>query len=112
MPQVGEKGVSLVNRGASFAGSKRLQFEYAPYQEIRNQAAKINGRQYSEHALDRMQDRGLMPSCIENVLKTGRVSPADFPGGLEYYDSMNRLRVVVGERGKVITIIPGRGVKQ
>lgn len=50
-----------------------------------------------------------MPSVIENTLKTGRVSAADFPGGLEYYDALNKVRVVVGESGHVITIIPGRG---
>jgi hypothetical protein len=56
-----------------------------------------------------MQDRGFMPSVIENTVNTGHVSPADFLGGLEYYDSVNTIRAVVGENGQIITIIPGRG---
>jgi len=40
-----------INREASFAGSKRLPLEYAPYQTIRNEARIINGRKYTGHAL-------------------------------------------------------------
>lgn len=67
-----------------------------------------NGRKYTGHALDRMQDRGFTPSVIENTINTGRVLPADFPGGLEYYDPINKIRAIVGEKGQIITIIPGR----
>ncbi|MES2272590.1 MAG: RHS repeat-associated core domain-containing protein [Chlamydiota bacterium] len=100
---------SFVNRGTSFAGSKRAPFEYAPYQKIRNKSAIINGREYSGHSLDRMQDRGFMPSFIESTLETGRVSPAEFPGELEYYDSINRVKVIVGRNRQIVTVIPGRG---
>ncbi len=104
-----KKAESLINRGTSFAGSKHAPLDYAPYQRIRNESTLINGRKYTGHALDRMQDRGFMPSVIENTINTGRVSPADFPGGLEYYDPVNKIRAIVGENGQIITIIPGRG---
>jgi filamentous hemagglutinin len=74
-----------------------------------HEQAIINGQKYTGHVLDRMQDRGFMPSGIENTLKTGSVYSADFPGGLEYYDPVNKIKVVVGENGQIITIIPGRG---
>jgi hypothetical protein len=104
-----KKAESFVNRGTSFAGSKRAPLDYAPYQRIRNESTIINGRKYTGHALDRMQDRGLMPSVIENTINTGCISPADFPGGLEYYDSVNKIRAIVGKNGQIITIIPGKG---
>jgi hypothetical protein len=100
---------TLVNRGTSFAGRKHFPLDYAPYQKIRNKSAIINGRQYTGHSLDRMQDRGFVPSLIENTINTGRVSPAGFPGVLECYDSVNKIRVIIGENGQIITIIPGRG---
>lgn len=102
------KTETFVNRAASFAGSKRAPLEYAPYQKIRNKPAVINGRNYTGHALDRMQDRGLMPSVVENTISTGRIVPSDFPGNLEYYDPLNKIRTVVGDNGQIITIIPGK----
>jgi len=107
IPQLGERGVTLVNRGASFAGCRRLPFKYAPYQEIRNQAAIINGRKYSGHALDKMQDRGFMPTCIESALKTSQTFPTK-TGTIGYYDSVNNVRVIVNSKtGQVVTTIPG-----
>ncbi|MCD0217070.1 polymorphic toxin MafB class 1, partial [Enterobacter hormaechei subsp. steigerwaltii] len=58
------------------------------YQSVRNIATEINGRQYSGHALDRMQDRGIMPSVIENTIQTGQqIGIKD--GKTSYYDSKN-----------------------
>ncbi|MFW9882521.1 MAG: RHS repeat-associated core domain-containing protein, partial [Candidatus Thorarchaeota archaeon] len=99
---------SSVNRGASFAGSKRAPLDYAPYQKIRNKPDLINGRKYTGHALDRMQDRGLMPSVIENVISESQVFPGSLTETYEYYDVVNKLKVIVGDSGQVITIIPGR----
>ncbi|NEN75114.1 DUF4258 domain-containing protein [Pelistega sp. NLN82] len=42
------------------------------YQPVRNNADTIFEREYSSHALDRMQDRGIMPSVIENTIKNGK----------------------------------------
>nr|WP_256464645.1 DUF4258 domain-containing protein [Erwinia amylovora] len=52
------------------------------YQPVRNQPATISNREYSGHALDRMQDRGITPSVIENVIKTGKSTPSR--GGRQY----------------------------
>lgn len=99
----------VIDRSTSFSGSKRAPLDYAPYQKIRNESAVINGRKYTGHALDRMQDRGFTPSVIENAMETGQISRSKLPGGLEYYDSVNKIKVCVGENGQIITIIPGRG---
>ena len=98
-----------VNRETSFAGSKRTPLNYAPYQKFRNESIIINGRKYTGHALDRMQDRGFMPSVIENAISESQAFPGNFVGTLEHYDVVNKVRIIVGESGQVITIIPGRG---
>lgn len=48
---------SMERKGISLVGSRRAPLEYAPYQTVRNESAIVNGRKYSGHALDRMQDR-------------------------------------------------------
>ncbi|WP_260466945.1 hemagglutinin repeat-containing protein [Enterobacter cloacae] len=56
-------------------GSKRNpmnQPSNPSYQPVRNQPATISNREYSGHALDRMQDRGVTPSVVENTIKNGR----------------------------------------
>ncbi len=103
------KGSTNINRATSFAGSRRAPLDYAPYQKIRNESTFINGRKYSGHALDRMQDRGIMPSFVENTINTGNVSPTDLPGRFAHHDPVNKIRVIVGEKGQIITVIPGRG---
>ena len=86
---------SAERKGISLAGSRRAPLDYAPFQTVRNEATVINNRTYVGHALDRMQDRGFMPSVIENAIETGKVSPTTFPGRVEYYDPVNNLRVIV-----------------
>jgi hypothetical protein len=98
---------SYVNRATSFAGSKQVPLKYAKFQEIRNKHTLINGRIYSGHALDKLQDRGFMPSIVENTIKTGQTFPTK-PGTIGYYDTTNNIRVIINSsNGKVITLIPG-----
>jgi len=98
-----------IDRSTSFFGSKRLQLDYAPYQKVRNPSTKIYGRTYQGHALDRMQDRGYTPSIIENAIKTGKMTPNKIPTRIQYYDPVNRFRLITEESGEVVTIVPGRG---
>ena len=39
-----------------------------------NKSTYINGREYSGHALDRMQGRGLYPSVVEDATDNGTMS--------------------------------------
>ena len=77
------------------------------YQSVRNEITNINGRQYSGHALDRMQDRGITPSVVENAIKHGIVS--DSRGDAKVYtDQINRVKVVLNNNGDVITVTYGK----
>ena len=90
-------------------GSKRLQLnqpDNPSYQPIRNEPGAVSGRNYSGHAFDRMQDRGIMPSVIENTVKVGVTTPSRF-GSSVHYDPVNNLTVVVNAQGKVITVMHG-----
>jgi hypothetical protein len=91
-------------------GSKRLQFnqpENPSYQPVRNQPGVVNGRDYSGHAFDRMQDRGLMPSVIENAVSVGTKTPSRL-GTSVHYDPVNNVTVVLNAQGRVITVRGGR----
>lgn len=76
----------------------------------RNAPETIGGRDYSGHAIDRMQERGYTPSVIENALRTGTRSAGNKPSTSVFTDSTNNLRVITNsETGRVITVIPGGG---
>jgi hypothetical protein len=43
----------------------------------------IGGRLYSGHALDRLQERGAVPSVVEDIISSGTRSPGRYPGTTE-----------------------------
>ncbi|OOF52595.1 VENN motif pre-toxin domain-containing protein [Rodentibacter trehalosifermentans] len=73
------------------------------YQPVRNESAYISGREYSGHALDRMQDRGIFPSVIENTIKVGNKITNEL-GVSIYKDRINGIKVITNDKGKVITV--------
>lgn len=70
-----------------------------------NQPGYIDGRDYTGHALDRMQGRGVPPSAVEEAIRNGRASPGNQPGTTVHTGS-DGVTVVTGDRGQVITVIP------
>jgi RHS repeat-associated protein len=70
-----------------------------------NSPATINGKEYSGHAIDRMQGRGLTPSVIEDAMQPGnRVGPGNTPGTSKYYSPENGVTVIADDTsGRVIT---------
>jgi len=71
----------------------------------RNAPGVVNGRQYSGHAFDRMQERGFTPTVIENAVTTGRAVPGNKAGTLEIFDDVNGFSVIVNQQsGRVITV--------
>ena len=54
-----------------------------------------------------MQDRGLMPSVIENTIQNNIGLPNKVAGRVQFYDSINNISVVT-ENGEVVTILYGR----
>ncbi len=105
-----EVGVAESWRGPSngFLGHNNWELKCPNYQNMsRNTPRKIGNLQYSSHALDQMQNRGLMPQIVENTVKTGRIFPTR-SGTIGYYDPTNNVRVIVNSQNKqVITTILG-----
>ena len=74
----------------------------------RNAPTTINGRDYSGHAIDRMQGRGYVPSVVDDAIRTGTPTAGNTPGTTVFTDTVNNLRVIVNsDTGRVVTIIPG-----
>ena len=69
-----------------------------------NSPATIGGRDYTGHALDRMQQQGIMPSAVENAAR-GAAIPGKIPGTTAYYDSVNNITVITDTgTGRVVTV--------
>jgi len=76
-------------------------------QQIRNTPTTINGTSYSGHALDQMQNRGVMPSVVQNTLHHGTPFPTR-AGTTGMFDSVNNVRVISNtETGQIVTVIRG-----
>ncbi|EOA9032451.1 TPA: hypothetical protein ACWW8S_004804 [Escherichia coli] len=50
-----------------------------------------------------MQDRGITPSVIENVIKNGKSTPSR-NGTTVHFDPENKVSVVTNSSGKVVTV--------
>ena len=69
----------------------------------------IHGRVFSGHALDQLRARGIPLSAVEQAIETGDVSRIPHPiEGFRYiyYDPVNKIQVVLGPNGHVITVYP------
>jgi RHS repeat-associated protein len=100
-------GEEVAQDSSGFFGKKGYQLDNSPLQTVPNAPTTINGISYSGHALDQMQNRGIVPSIVENTIKTGTKYTTD-PGTVGYYDSVNSIRVVQNQDTKqVITVIRG-----
>lgn len=72
-----------------------------------NSPSLVGGVNYSGHALDQMQGRGIPPSAVQNAINTGTTFPTR-AGTTGHYDSINNIRVITNSRtGGVVTVIPG-----
>lgn len=70
-----------------------------------NKATTINSRNFSGHALDRMQEQGIMPSVVENVIENGQYLGGKVPNTSAYYDNVNNITVITNStNGNVITV--------
>lgn len=68
---------------------------------------EINKRIYTGHAIDQMQNRGIMSSVIENTIKNPSYS-IKMRETERFYDSINNITVVTNSKGKVITVFYGK----
>ena len=91
-------------------GSSRNQMNQPKnpsYQSERNKPTNIGGRDYTAHALDRMQDRGIPLSVVENTIKNGKKSPSR-DGTFSHYDSVNNVTVITNNSGGVVMVRYGK----
>jgi RHS repeat-associated protein len=65
-----------------------------------NSPGAVNGREFSGHAFDRMQGRGITPTMVEETIQNGSATAGR--GGTTIYRSQGRA-VIVSQSGKVVT---------
>lgn len=82
-------GCSIVAHGR-FQGSGGYEREYGE-------------RLYTGHALDKMQERGIMPSVVDDAIAHGRMTKAR-GGRIKYYDKKNNISVITEGDGRVVTV--------
>jgi hypothetical protein len=71
-----------------------------------NSSGTVNGLDYSGHAFDQMQGRGVPPSAVEEAIGNGASSPGNTPGTRVFSDSTNGVKVIVNSNsGRIITVI-------
>ncbi|HEV2621831.1 MAG TPA: RHS repeat-associated core domain-containing protein [Frateuria sp.] len=73
-----------------------------------NRPGSVDGLQYSGHAFDQMQGRGLTPSVVRNTIDRGISSPGR-NGATIHHDRTNNITVITNSSGRVITAYPGGG---
>jgi hypothetical protein len=71
----------------------------------RNAPGTVGGREFSGHAFDRMQERGFVPSVVENAIQNGTVSAGRAAGTLRHFDPVNDFNVITNAAtGGVVTV--------
>ncbi|MFC1894681.1 DUF4258 domain-containing protein, partial [Candidatus Dependentiae bacterium] len=69
----------------------------------------IYGREYSGHALERMNLRGLTPLAIENTIKNGECFPGNTSGTIAHYDKINNITAITNKiNGRIVSIYFGK----
>ncbi len=92
---------------SEFFGSRRAQIQVPnrPPGSPRNIGGDVYGRHYTGHAFDRMQERGLVPTVVEDTVQKGVTVPSDqCPGEFEHY--LYNIKVVTLSDGTVKTVMP------
>lgn len=73
-----------------------------------NSPAAIENRLYFGHALDRMQERGIPPSVVDDTIANGQANPGNTPGTTTYYSATNNVTVVKSNTtGRIVTVRKG-----
>jgi RHS repeat-associated protein len=69
-----------------------------------NRPQKINDREFTGHALDQMQGRGIPSSVVEDTIANGIPGPGNQPGTATHTNIGNGIQVVTNTSGDVITV--------
>jgi hypothetical protein len=74
-----------------------------------NAPGSVGGRDYTGHAFDQMQGRGIPPSAVENTIQNGTESAGNTSAETVFHDPANNLTVVTDTgSGRVVTVHHGR----
>ena len=96
---VGAKGGGEISAATPIGAKGRL----LTVPDGTNAPATIGGREFSGHALDRMQSQGMMPSAVENTIQ-GNSGAGKEAGTTAHYDPVNNITVITNsESGRVVT---------
>jgi RHS repeat-associated protein len=71
-----------------------------------NRGGMVGGRMYSGHAFDGMQEAGLTPTVVEEVIANGATSAGSSPGTTAH--AAQGVTVVTNPSGKVVTVFYSR----
>jgi len=103
--RAGDTSVLVHNCARTPSGRRGVNFKNLSS----NGPTTIDGRDYTGHAINRMQERGIMPSVVENTIRAGSVSSGKRPGTSAYYEPENDITVIVDTTsGRVVTVSSGR----
>jgi RHS repeat-associated protein len=70
-----------------------------------NEPTEIGEREYSGHAQDQMQGRGIPPSAVEEAIGNGDSAPGNRPNTTTHTDSQNGVQAVTNSQtGRVVTV--------
>jgi RHS repeat-associated protein len=70
-----------------------------------NSPTTISGRQFSGHALDRLQGQGIPPSVVEGIIRPQNAANGKVAGTTAYYDPANHMTVITDTAsGRVVTV--------
>jgi RHS repeat-associated protein len=107
---VAQASPALSGNATGFLGHSGYELKNIT-EAARNTATEIGDRLYSGHALDQMQNRGIMPSVVENTIKNGVQFAGNNPVTTGFSDAVNRVQVITNNiSNAVVTVI--RGVKK
>ena len=69
-----------------------------------NKSGAVNGTNYTGHAFDQMQGRGVVPSMVKEALTNGKKVKTNLKNNTSNY-KLGDLEVVVNQNGTVVTVI-------
>ncbi|GAB7032572.1 hypothetical protein AB0G35_29805 [Streptomyces sp. NPDC021749] len=89
-------------------GNREVKVALPDGKTAKNAPATIHGRPYTGHALDRMQQRGFMPSVVEDTIRNGEAVPGKIPNTTAHYNHAEGMTVITNtETGRVVTVSGG-----
>lgn len=99
------KAATVVNQTAKSPVGRSGNVLQEFTQGVRNTPSVINGRKFTGHALDQMQNRGILsPTAVNDVIKNpAKILPGNTPGTSVFI--RDNLKVVTNAMGDVLTVV-------